>query len=1180
MEPTRTLLGLLLLSPALTAACALPQPAAVVADVEPTVFEPRANARTDVLRAPGLPQFPSIDPTGQWIAFSHAGDLWAVPAAGGVASRLTAHPAREGRSAFAPDGRRLAFESNRDGATNLYVVDLEQQGGRLIAGEPRRVTSTDRSESLGGFTGDGSALLFASSREPGLYRASRMFRVGIDGGPITRLTDAFGSEPHQGADGRVVFRRGRDLYERPRYRGPGAPELWSLDLASGAFEVLAPSDASEHAGFPTPDGGLVFVSSRSGSNQVWRTDAAGRTEALTNFVPAPGEPTIGHGVRDLDVSVDGKHAAFAVWDRIYTLDLGQADAAPRVVAIALSVDDSEADVDVVDLAREVDESAVSPDGATVAVVARGEVLVRATAEDRPTRRITDSVSREADVAWSPDGATLYFVSDESGRKGIYTARVALARQDLEPAEAPESAAEESDDEAAESEAGDTSSDTEVDVDVEGTEPESDATTEDEGDGDEAESDEDDEPEGPTPGERWAQALTFTVEPLVLDPDVHLWHPLPSPDGRSLLYLRERGDMVLMDLASGASRTLLGNWDEPEVEWAADSRHLVYAVSDLDFNGDVWIGDVGPADAVDWTFEPVNVTRHPDIDHEPRLSADGKVLVFLSERAGENFEWDVWRVYLDRSLEGLSQYELAEHFEEAEKAFAKRGAIDEDTEQPEPFELDLDDAWLRARRLTSLPGSESNLGISPGGSKVVFTGSVGEDSGLWSIGADGDEREKVVGGSPGNVRFSPDGKQIAFVEGGQAKRVKADGGKAETFDIDARARFEIAAQQRQKFLEAAGVLEFAFYHPTLKGLDWGALTQRYLTLAQGTRTSDEFNRVGTMLFGELDGSHLGIFGGDAFRAPSQDTGYLGVDIEPVVGGFEVTEVILGGPADREASRIEAGEVIVSMAGRALAPLGSLPERDLYTVLEGTEGAELLLGVRGVDGTVRQLVIEPMSYTAERDLRYEHDVLARRDDVERLSGGRLGYLHIRGMSMRYVRDFERDLYAAAHGKDGLLIDVRDNGGGSTTDILLASLTAPNHAFTVPRGADPASVPTDAYPRDRRLIYGYSRPIAVLINENSFSNAEIFAHSIRTIGRGRLIGTQTFGGVISTGAAQLIDGTVVRRPFRGWYLPDGTDMEHHGALPDVDVPRTPTDEAAGVDAQLEAAVAALLADIDAGK
>ena len=167
-------------------------------------------------------------------------------------------------------------------------------------------------------------------------------------------------------------------------------------------------------------------------------------------------------------------------------------------------------------------------------------------------------------------------------------------------------------------------------------------------------------------------------------------------------------------------------------------------------------------------------------------------------------------------------------------------------------------------------------------------------------------------------------------------------------------------------------------------------------------------------------------------------------------------------------------------------------DFIAALAGRAGKETLLELDRADKSrSKMLIIVPTSNGEDSTLRYRHEVARRREIVEKASGGRLGYLHIRGMDQASVLEFERDLYAAANGKDGLIIDVRDNGGGSTADILLSSLTAPRHAYTANRGVDVSSVPKDAYPRDRRLIYGYSRPINVLINENSYSNAEIFAH-----------------------------------------------------------------------------------------
>jgi tricorn protease len=193
------------------------------------------------------------------------------------------------------------------------------------------------------------------------------------------------------------------------------------------------------------------------------------------------------------------------------------------------------------------------------------------------------------------------------------------------------------------------------------------------------------------------------------------------------------------------------------------------------------------------------------------------------------------------------------------------------------------------------------------------------------------------------------------------------------------------------------------------------------------------------------------------------------------------------------------------------------------------------------------------------------------VDEWSNGQLGYIHIRAMDQASLDDFERDLYAAAEGKRGLLIDVRNNGGGFTADLLLSSIMAQPHAYTVPRDGD-MSVRT-GYPQDRLFIQRYTLPINMLCNEKSFSNAEITSHAFKTLKRGTLIGQQTYGGVISTGGTSLLDGTTVRLPFRGWYLADGTDMENNGAIPDIIVPQTPEDESTATDTQLRVAVDDLL-------
>ena len=217
------------------------------------------------------------------------------------------------------------------------------------------------------------------------------------------------------------------------------------------------------------------------------------------------------------------------------------------------------------------------------------------------------------------------------------------------------------------------------------------------------------------------------------------------------------------------------------------------------------------------------------------------------------------------------------------------------------------------------------------------------------------------------------------------------------------------------------------------------------------------------------------------------------------------------------------------------------------------------------------MRPFSYAAARALLYEAWMEGNREQVAKASKGKLGYLHIQAMNMSSFHRFERELYAVGAGKDGLVIDVRENGGGFTTDHLLTALTQPDHAITVPRGGGPG------YPQDRRVYATWNKPIVVLCNQNSFSNAEIFSHAVKTLGRGQVVGVPTAGAVISTGSRRIMDLGALRMPFRGWYLVgDGEDMELNGAVPHHVLWPAPGQMPRGKDVQLEKAIQVLKADV----
>jgi tricorn protease len=178
----------------------------------------------------------------------------------------------------------------------------------------------------------------------------------------------------------------------------------------------------------------------------------------------------------------------------------------------------------------------------------------------------------------------------------------------------------------------------------------------------------------------------------------------------------------------------------------------------------------------------------------------------------------------------------------------------------------------------------------------------------------------------------------------------------------------------------------------------------------------------------------------------------------------------------------------------------------------------------------------------------------------------------MNMPSLYEFERKLFEVGYNKDGLVIDVRGNGGGSTADRLLTALTQPRHAITVPRGGGPG------YPQDRMVYATWDKPVVVLCNQNSFSNAEIFSHAIRVLKRGRLVGVQTAGGVISTGATTVMDLGTLRQPFRGWFsIETGEDMELNGAMPHVQLWPLPGEMPQGIDQVLERSVKVLTKDVD---
>ncbi len=1042
-----------------------------------------------------FPRYPAIDPFGQQIVFSYQGDLWLVSVTGGMAQRLTVHPAYEAYPRWSPDGRRIAFTSDRYGHDDLFVMDL-------VGNPPRRLTYHSADDMLTDWTRDGRLLFQTRRLFVQVEREAEIHAIPDTGGTPVRILDATGFQATLSPDGRfLAFERGANATWRKGYRGSANRDLWLFDLQHRIFRRLTDFDGNDYLPAWAGPRTLLFISERDGTYNLYRLSLRedgspqGAPEQLTRFE--------GDGVRYFTVSADGQTIAFERQTDLYVLMLPEGK--PTRLEIQVPYDEHFDPVERRTFTSDATEYALSPDGRYVAFVVRGELFLRRNDPDDPrTVRLTRHPWRDREPAWLND-TTLVFTSDRAGQYDLYLLRAADAKtSDL------------------------------------------------------------------------FESLTHTVVRLTDTPEDER-EPVVAPDGRHLVFRRGRGTLLLARIEGDrlqTARTLLEDWATPEdIAWSPDSRWIAYSLPDLDFNTEIYI------QPIDGSHPPTNVSQHPKPDTHPVWSPDGSKLAFLSSRSSGDV--DVWFAWLRRA-----DWERTEEEWEALEKQTDRKHHDTLTG---PIQIDLERIHERLRRVTALPGNEAELAVSKDGETFYFvanrsgrTQDYEAEVDLYRIRWDGSELKRLTenGTDPRQVRLSRDGKYLFFLRpSGQLVRLNPEGGRSETLRFEARMEIDYREERRQIFEEAWRTLAQDFYDPQFHGVDWQALHDKYLPWALQAATNRDFRDVFSWMLGELNASHLGISGPDRVETQRERTGLLGVEVEPVPEGVRIRHVVPRSPADREESRLHVGEIITAVDGMPVTEVDNF-----YRLLVDKVDVRVQLTVRAPDGQTHTVIIRPVASLSEA--LYEEWVAMRRALTERYSNGRLGYIHVQGMNWPSFERFERELVASGQGKEGLIIDVRYNGGGWTTDYLLTVLTVRRHAYTIPRGAaEQLDLPHRRafrahYPFGERLPFAaWTKPVAALCNQNSFSNAEIFSHAFKNLGLGPLVGVPTFGAVISTGGVGLLDGSFVRLPFRGWFVyADDTNMENGPAIPDILVEEAPDSKARGEDPQLRAAVEALLARIDA--
>jgi len=1056
-------------------------------------------------------RFPAIH--GDKIVFTYAGDLYLVPASGGVARKLTSHHGYEAFPRFSPDGRFIAFTGEYDGNREVYLIPAE-------GGIPVRLTYTpvlsrdDISDRMGpnnivmGWTPDGEKIIFRSRMREWNDFNGQLYLVSRQGGLPEQLPLPRGGFCSFSPDGqKLAYNRiFREFRTWKRYRGGMADDIWIYDFKTRKIENITNNPALDI--IPMWSGDKIYFLSDRDENQrmnlyVYEL-ATKQTRKLTDF-------------KDFDIkfpSLGPEAIVFECGGHIYRFDL-KSERTTRVPVI-IADDQVTGRTEIVKVAERIHTFDISPDGQRAVFGARGDVFT-VPKKYGPTRNLTQTPGiHERNVRWSPDGRWIAYISDRTGREEIY-----IIPQD-------------------------------------GSGPE---------------------------------------RQLTRGGDTYKYNLLWSPDSQKILWDDRAFRLNYVDIKTGEVVEVVKAkaWEIDSYAWSPDSRWIAYARPEVEGMTRLYLYSVE-------TRKTYEVTDAWYNSYSPAFSSDGRYLFFVSDRdfnpVYSRTEFNhaylaMSRIYLvtlsaaEKSPFEPKSDEVAVPQEATSASEASKGEVKEKAgresqsssarpaEKKEVSPIKVDPEGIN-QRIIALPIEVADYSrLASAGDRLYYLKRKPLDQKSYLCFYDlKNQEEKELGTIDAFVISADQKKMLVRQERSYAiidlpsSAIKIE----EKLDLSGlEVVLDRRAEWKQIFEECWRQMKDFFYDPNLHGVDWEGVKRKYQPLAEAVNHRADLTYVIGEMIGELNAGHTYVGGGDLPQVKRISVGMLGAQLVRDASGYYQIKKILKGqnwdknlrsPLTEVGLNVREGDFILAVNGRSVKEMNNI-----YEALVNTAGKQVRLKInsRPEEKGAREITVIPIEN--ENALYYYNWVESKREIVDKATGGQVAYIHIPDMGVRGLNEFVKQFYPQLR-KKALIVDVRGNGGGNVSPMIIERLAREVHMVDIARGG----VPT---PDPEALLWG---PKICLIDEFSASDGDIFPYRFRKMNLGKLVGKRTWGGVIGIrGTLPLLDGGFLNKPeFATYGLEGQWIIEGHGVEPDIYVDNDPAREFEGIDDQLNKAIELILEEL----